>query len=402
MNIGKNVEKLKLLIGALVSARVKDAEGWHRWRRDPENERFMEQCFSYERGEGMPSVTSLVKPFFHPDPDLPLIGLNYTQVAHNTLHAFANGWTEPMRLCRGIVFDRRRVLVAFPFPKFFNFGEQAETRNLPDESFVATVKQDGHLGIIFQYRGQILCTTRGCFVSGSAEIGNQMLEQYREQWLRCLPKDITLLAEIIDPATEVHVKYGGWRGFVLIGAFNRRTFQDFDYEELEELGSRLGLKVTERWSGSSVEELRALMHDLSVENQEGFVARFASGLRVKFKFKSYIALMIGEKLTPRYVMMRLTQGNFHSKIADLPGEIQLEAQAIERQLLAVADVVGDKKARWEYLYSLVPDEERTDYHKSICRSFHAWLVREGRIPPPPQPEPVKKTSTSKRRSKAAP
>src|SRR4029450_6590697 len=227
------------------------------------------------------------------------------------------------------------------------------TRNLPDEPFVATVKQDGHLGIIFEYKGQIICTTRGCFVSGSADIGNAMLDQDPEQWSRSLPKDVTVLAEIIDPETEVHVKYDGWRGFVLIGAFNRRTFQDFDYEELGELGSRLGLQATERWSGSSLEELQALMHDLSVANQEGFVARFASGLRVKFKFKSYIALMIGEKLTPRYVMIRLTEGNFHSKIADLPGEVQLEAQAIERQLLAVGDVTRHKKARLDDLNGLL-------------------------------------------------
>src|SRR5262249_6888484 len=168
MNIAQNVEKLKLFVGALVSAGVDDGAGWQTWRREPANERFMEQCLSYERADGMPSVTSLVKPFFHPT--LPLIGLNYTQVAHNTLHAFENGWTEPMRLCRGIVFDRWCRLVAFPFPKFFNFGEQSETCNLPDEAFLATVKQDGHLGIIFEYDGQIICTTRGCFVSGSAAI----------------------------------------------------------------------------------------------------------------------------------------------------------------------------------------------------------------------------------------
>lgn len=388
MHIAKTVEKLKLFVGALVSAGVEDGAGWHKWRREPANERFMEECFEYERGDGMPSVTSLIKPFFHPS--LPLIGLNYTQVAHNTLHAFENGWTEPMRLCRGIVFSRRRKLVAFPFPKFFNFGEQSETRNLPDEPFVATVKQDGHLGIIFEYDGQIICTTRGCFVSGSADIANQMLDRYREVWSRSFPKDVTVLAEIIHPETEVHVKYGGEQGFVLIGAYNRRTFQDFDYEELGELGSRLGLKVTPRWSGSSIADLQALMHDLSVANQEGFVVRFASGLRVKFKFKSYIALMIGEKLTPRYVMTRLMDGTFAGKISDLPGEVQLEAQAIERELLSVGAVVGDKKARWEYLYALVPDEERTDYHRTVCRNFHAWAVRAGRIPAPPQPVKKKK------------
>src|SRR5262249_46536471 len=166
----------------------------------------------------------------------------------------------------------------------------------------------------------------------------------------------------------------------------RRTFQDFDHEELSALGKRLELKVTPRWSGSSVADLQALMHDLSVKNQEGFVVRFASGLRVKFKFKSYIALMLGERLTHKYVMARLMDGSVAGKISGLPGEVQLEAQEIERELLAVGEVVGDKKVRWEYLYTLIPEhEQHKDYQRSVCRNFHAWAVRVGRIPPAPQP-----------------
>jgi RNA ligase len=302
-------------------------------------------------------------------------------VAHNTLHRFADGWTQPLRLCRGIVFNRRGTVVAFPFPKFFNYGERPETRELPDQPFVATAKEDGHLGIIFEHRGEILVTTRGDFQSRSSGLANQMLKPYRRNWKKVFPKDVTLLAEIIHPETEVHVDYGGHVGFVVIGAFHRRTFKDFDYEELSELAARLDLPVTQRWSGRSIEELRELMKDLSIENKEGFVARFAGGLRVKFKFKSYIARMIGEKLTHRYVIKHLMEDTFERKLADLPAEVQMEAEKLAQELLGVVRVEGDKKARWQYLYELVPAEECTDYHKTLCRAFLAWLRRSGKLPP---------------------
>jgi len=378
MEIEESVEQLKRFIRKLVSCRIKDRKGWHRWRREKGNAEFMAKCFNYRQQPGMPSITALVQPFFHPS--LPLIGLNYTQTAHLTLHRFHDGWTAPMRLCRGMVFSRRAALVAFPFPKFFNFGEQEETKHLPNEPFVATVKQDGHLGIIFWYRGQLIATTRGCFVSASSMIANQMLKALQERWSKVLPKQVTVLAEIIHPDTEVHVDYKGWSGFILIGAFDRRTFHDYDYEELSRLSDKLGIRVTERWLGNSIEELKALMKDLTVKNQEGFVARFQSGLRVKFKFASYVALMIGEKLTFRYAMLHLIEGDFVRKLADMPGEVQLEAQELADKLFAVKGVRGDKKSRWQYLYELVPAEERTDYHRSVCRSFHAWLTRTGQIP----------------------
>ncbi|MBS2009012.1 MAG: T4 RnlA family RNA ligase [Cyanobacteria bacterium SZAS TMP-1] len=372
------VERLSRFVLALVRARVKNSDDWRKWRLVKENEAFMEECFAYQREAGMPSVGNLIKPFFHPS--LPLIGLNYTPVAHNTLHQFASGWTPAMRLCRGIVFTRRGRLVALPFPKFFNYGEHAETSSLPDSAFDATVKHDGHLGIIFEYGGELIATTRGSFVSSSSGIANDMLAPLTAAWKksRLVHKDVTLLCEIIHPETHVIVDYGDRKAFILIGAFNRATLEDHSYADLVKFASKLDIEVTERVAGKSLADLSEMMKDKVYRNQEGIVVRFGSGLRVKLKYAAYVGKMVMDKVNHRYMMLRLMEGSSEKRFGDLPGEVQLLAGALTDELLAVRNVEGDKKAKWNYLYGLVPEEERTDYHRGICRKFYTWLVAQNK------------------------
>lgn len=374
-----NIARLARFVSLLVKARVKDSAGWKTWRNREGNEVIMAEIFQYDRQDDMPAVTSLVKPFFHPS--LPLIGLNYTQVAHNTLHAFPSGWTDPLRLCRGIVFSRRGRLVAMPFPKFFNYGEHAETRKLPDLPFVATIKQDGHLGIIFEYEGQLLGTTRGSFVSSSSELLCEMLPLVQDAWIgqHKLPKDVTALCEIIDPSTHVIVDYGDSRKLVLIGAFNRRTLEDYDHKAIARLARRLSIEATPVWSGDKIEDLARVVSNKTYLNQEGFVARYANGLRVKFKFAGYISQMLADKLNHSYIMQRLMDDSFDKRFGDLDAEIQMAAQSLASELKAVLDtsrVPADKKSRWGYLYALDAERKDSAYYRGICRKFLAWLEQQ--------------------------
>jgi RNA ligase len=364
---------LTKLIRTLDKAGVWNKVSFREWRKG--HEAFMEKCLGYERGPGMPSVTALVSAFFHPE--LPLIGLNYTPVAHNTLHAFPAGWTPALRLCRGIIFDRSGALVAKPFEKFFNYGEHAETRNLPDEAFTATVKHDGHLGIIFEYRNAWHITTRGDFTSRTSKVGAEMLQRYVQKgdWDRKLPCGDNLLVEIIHPSTKVHLKYRGSR-FILIGAYERDTLRDLDHEELSALGKQLRLPVTEPWNGRSIEDLFKLTQDLSVGNQEGFVVRFQSGLRVKFKFASYINLMVAGKLGYGYIMNRMLAGNLEKMIKNLPEEVYDRAAQMVDDITQAAAAQGTEKERRERLYRLVPSEESTQYYRGICRKLLKKLETE--------------------------
>ncbi len=357
----------------LIKAGVNDKAGYRDWRKEKKNEAAMARLFAYRKTDKkMPSVTALVSVFFHPTE--PFVGLNYTPVAHNTLHGFPEGWTPVLRLCRGIIFDREGNLVAKPFNKFFNYGEMPETKNLPDEPYDATLKHDGHLGIIFKYKNRFFITTRGSFASRTSVVAAEMLADCADKnnWEARFPSKLTVLAEIIHPITKVHLNYGKKEKFVLIGAYSIATLEDMDHASLSVLGKMLGLEVTERWSGESLEDLKKLMNDLSVMDKEGYVVRFQSGLRVKFKFAAYINRMVEDKLSYNYIMKRMISGNLDRMIKNLPEEIYAKAQEMMKALRRVQSrpfAKFSEKEKRQYLYDLVPKEKSTSYYRGICREF---------------------------------
>lgn len=373
--IAEAIQNLSVMIQQIDRDGVSRKSDWTAWRK--ENVALIDETLDYQRRDGMPESGTLVKAFFHPE--LPLIGLNYTPVAHNTLHLHGErGWTLPLRLCRGIVFDRSGRLVALPFPKFFNYGEHPETTRPPYGPFDATVKHDGHLGIVFEYEGQWLITTRGTFGYRTAQLGQAMLDESiaRRGWPERLDPNVNPLVEIIHPETKVHLHYRKSR-LILIGANNRASYEDADYRQLRALGRLMGLEVTKRWVGHNLADLKDLMYDLSVHNREGFVARMVDGRRIKFKFKSYLSKMIGAKLTPHYVMNRLMNGSYEKLMMGLDFEVQNEAgQIVERVIAAAGQPCEPLKERRQRLYDLLPDS-KSQYQRGICRKFLTWLD-EGR------------------------
>jgi RNA ligase len=345
----------------------------NRWQRNPLNWPKMEKLFDYHQKDGMPSISSLVSVSHHPDLDLVL--LNYTPAAHNTLHAFPQGWTEPLRLCRGIVFDRNGELVALPFRKFFNYGEHPETMVLSDEPFEATVKYDGHLGIIFRYQDQIILTTRGEFTSKSSLIGNAMLKDYLNGWQTIFPGNLTLAVEIIHPETRVFTDYS-FTGFMTIGATDINSLDELSYREIVKFAEYLGLPFAEAWEGNDIAQLIQYMQNPTVLNQEGYVVRFTqSGIRMKLKFQTYIGKMVAAKLSYTYLMNRIMSGNLERMLDTLPEEILDQAKRMLGEIMLAISISGPfddvkiQKARWQRLYNLASEEKRTSYFEEVCRRF---------------------------------
>lgn len=363
----RTIQRLGKFTRLISAASVSDRADFNAWRKQPKNEKRTNKLFEYERDAGMPAIGSLVGASFHPE--RPLIMFNYTSTAHNLLHRFPAGWTPELRRCRGIVFDRQGQLVALPFPKFFNAGEVPETTDLPDEPFIATAKHDGHLGIIFNHEGDWLLTTRGEFTSPTAKIGNRMLAKcLRRKGWRELGRNVNPLVEIIHPRTRVHLDYRGWEGFILIGATNRSSLEDYRHHVVTDLAGQLGLKQAEMWEGRNIAELKRLVTDRSVTDKEGYVVRFQNGLRVKFKYAGYIGLMVASKLSYKYLMNRIAAGNLKKMIDTLDEEVRGEADRMVGQLMAVKKI-ADVKARRTYLYGLVPPDGSTAYYRQVCRNF---------------------------------
>ncbi len=279
-------KSLAALTKEIVASGVQSREDFHEWKRGKSD--LLCQFLDYRQQDGMPDVTQIVVPHFHRE--LGLIGYNYTPAAGVSLHHYQDGWSPTLSLCRGITFDRAGDVVARSFPKFFNFGEYGGDWGEGEPE--VTVKEDGHLLIVFRVGDAIVAKTRGEFHSPTAVLGQEVVSAgLAQHWLGMNLKDVTVLCEFIHPQTRVEwgVDYGDRRALILIGLYDHVTGLDLPIGELRQAGDALALEtVKEQRMGR--EALMAVING-GGNNQEGFVARFPNGHRVKFKYGSYTEAM---------------------------------------------------------------------------------------------------------------
>ncbi|MBA3825775.1 MAG: T4 RnlA family RNA ligase [Ktedonobacterales bacterium] len=268
----------------------------------------------------------------HPNGELLIF--NYTAVA-----TFRRDWTPVERICRGLIIHWPTAsVVALPFPKFFNLNEQPETRleALPTGPVEVTAKLDGSLGITFWEGTRFAVATRGSFTGVQAEWATARL--HAAHLVADLPRDVTLLFEIIYPRNRVVINYGATEGLFLIGARSLSDGRDLNHAELATLAKRYDFPLVPI---EDVPHLAALVPLAErATGIEGWVVRFPNGLRVKIKTAEYLRfhrLVTG--LTPARVRELLADdpAKFDSFLMDLPDEFQGEARALATAILAEVD-----------------------------------------------------------------
>lgn len=229
-------------------------------------------------------------------------------------------WNDLTLNSRGIIFNRKTgEVVARPFPKFFNMDQRIETqeRNLPwhGGGFRIFKKYDGWLGILYRHAGQHKIATRGSFKSPGAIWGTEFLKKYP---LAGLPDEVTLLFELICPITRIVVNYGDRQDLVLLGAYNRHTGEEYGWDQVEAWGKEFGFTVTESYDQNWLGHCRGQIKTVPGNELEGFVIRFANGLRVKIKSEDYFRrshLMAG--LTPLNIWATMVDGKVPQEIWDI-------------------------------------------------------------------------------------
>jgi RNA ligase len=202
----------------------------------------------------------------HPD-DTDLVIFNYTPKAQYERH-----WTPETRKCRGLIaygIGCGEEIVAQPFSKFFNYGEEDTDFDL-DERVTVTDKADGSLGILYRGPdGQLAIATRGSFTSDQAIHATNLL---RTKYPDFDPPQIHLF-EIIYPENRIVLDYGDMDDLILLAPLDSK-----------------------HWTGPRVETfpyetLREALEAPPRPNAEGFVIHFDNGgARVKIKQEDYLAL----------------------------------------------------------------------------------------------------------------
>ncbi|MFH7598280.1 RNA ligase [Streptomyces racemochromogenes] len=226
-------------------------------------------------------------------PELPLSIYTYTRSAQ-----YERVWNQVTVRCRGLVADDATgAVVALPLPKFFNVGEhesgQPYAPALPDEPFEVYDKVDGSLAVVFHYADRWHVASKGSFISTQATWAQRRLDACDTG---ALVPGTTYLAEILYPQNRIVVDYGDRRDLVLLAAFDRAG-AEVPLAEAAVHWKGIG-SVVKAWPALPLPELLALAESNTLPgggsvtgmDAEGFVLRFASGVRAKAKLAEYVRL----------------------------------------------------------------------------------------------------------------
>lgn len=228
-------------------------------------------------------------------PEFPLIIWNYTEQTQ-----FTKAWNEWTLMARGLITDQEGNIIARPFKKFFNYEEHTEA--LPDGTPEVVEKVDGSLGIVYWFDGHWHVATRGSFTSEQAIHARGLLEHVYGAALDKMPITATHLFEIVFPANRIVVDYGETDELVYLGSVDLET------------GAEAKAMVSDGypWRSAQLHQVGWTKDELSLlrsENREGFVLRWPSGFRLKFKFEEYKRLhKILTNTTERSVWENMKEG----------------------------------------------------------------------------------------------
>ena len=287
----------------------------------------------------------------HPQ-DAGLFILNYTEKAQYEKH-----WTDVTRACRGLIAQTTpdgedALVVARPWPKFFNYGEIGLPYHEPvtlgkimDHPAVAQDKMDGSLGILYcDPEMQWSIATRGSFESDQAKHATEVWRRFYEDYWAPRP-GYTYLFEIVYPDNRIVLNYGTTDDLFLLDILENETGRSVLLFG-EKTNHGFPGRTTGQFFTSSLHEALQMKDR---PNAEGFVVTFGPGnaddepnLKVKIKQEDYVALhKLVTGLNERVVWEHLSTGAaLEALLADVPDEFHSW----------VREVGGNLQERYEILH----------------------------------------------------
>lgn len=251
--------------------------------------------------------------------------------ASNTLQLFIytprcvyeDGWDEFSLIARGLIVDEAAGrVVATPFPKFFNVGERHA--EVPDLPFEALEKLDGSLIIVFNNAGRWHAATKGAFESEQALWAQARLDTAD---LSSLKPGSTYLFEAVYPENRIVVRYTE-PAMVILAAYDASGLE-LTYDEVQATSQALGWRAAERHQFGNIADM--ILHTSSLpRDSEGFVVRFANGVRLKLKGSEYRRIhALISRCTPLAMWEAMAAGDELAAIRrDLPEEFWSDFDSI--------------------------------------------------------------------------
>lgn len=259
---------------------------------------------------------------YHPDfPHLAIFKYSINCVAERNWNIFTI-------MARGLILDvLNKTIVATPFVKFWNYNEIVPAMEFIESEFTVTEKMDGSLGIMFYYEGAWRVATCGSFASEQAKWAEEWIVSTHVDLLAASKKN-TYLFEIIYPENKIVVNYNNFSGLVLLAIIDPRGLE-YPYDELKIEAGYLRVATAPKHDFDDMTSIVKKAETLT-QNEEGYVIRFKSGVRVKVKGAEYVRIhKLISKVTPLAIWDLLLNGDDLDGVRkELPEELEKDFDTI--------------------------------------------------------------------------
>ena len=296
-------------------------------------------------------------------------------------------WTPETMQCRGLIADAQDRIVSRPFGKFFNLEEL--DGEMPSSPFAVYDKIDGSLCISYRERGgRFRLATRGSFESEQAGWANEILriKYIDEGWNAGIDLDtenFTYLFELIDPRNRIVVDYGETSDLILLAIIETASGEERDIDSAD-----LPFPCPKKYGFQTLDEIVRTEQD---DEREGFVLKFQTNERVKFKFAEYKRLhKLLTQISSKSIWESLRDGKPLDEILErVPDEFfqwvkktrtGLEQQYATVEALAKAEFrdLGDRKEN--ALYYKTCNSSPSILFNMLDRKDYAGLIWKGLRP----------------------
>lgn len=268
---------------------------------------------------------------------------------------YDNLWSYFELASRGlIIHNKTGEVVARPFNKFFNWGENG--RLTTSRISRVSEKMDGSLGIHYRYNKKVLVATRGSFESEQALWATECINVRHN--IKNIPIGWTLLFEIIYPENKVVVDYEGWSGLVLLAIRNRFTNSYMDQKIVSSVAEEFGFRLPNYFQFSNVKDVIKTAITLPA-NDEGWVVDFEDGQRFKFKGEEYKKLhKVISGFNFKLVLAHHQNNTLDQVKAAIPDEFHKEMDEWVDYINTVIEITTESI---EEVYKSAPKTTRKDY-----------------------------------------
>lgn len=282
----------------------------------------------------------------------PLGGLTLYDYTDRT--ALEWNWNFHTETARGLILDKEGNIIARPWRKFFSLNERPDTNLnvLPNETPELSEKYDGSMIIVFfnpETKKWQACT-RGSFDNKQSRVANAWLESRGHLF----DKEYTYMFELVAPWNRIVVHYPT-EEMILTGIIHTINGDDWSYAKVREWGLAHGLNSVH----FETKPLAELDLDAPVVNQEGYVARFSNGMRVKMKYSQYIQIHAIVTIWSSKKIWNAIRDGEEPDLTNLPEEFRIwfdknktqmhdDARRISRELAEIFDKTPNLSTRREY------------------------------------------------------